>query len=284
MIKHYLLTALRHLKKAKGFSAINIAGFAVGIACCIMLALYVRTELGYDRHHEQVDRIFRLCVRGKTGNDEFVWGASNAVAAKALRDDYPEVAATARIGDVPSSSVQLGDRIFFEDRFLYADDSVFDIFSWRWRLGNRTDAWTSFFLDESLARRLSGMEQSRNIFSAFSYLAVLISSLGLLGMSAYTTEQRTREVGIRKILGCSSLNILILLGRDLLRHILVASAVSLPLAWIVGGLWLRGFPYRAGITVLSFVLPVGLVLAVGLATISFHVLRTAWSDPVRSLR
>lgn len=793
MIKHYLLTALRHLKKTKGFSSINIAGFAAGIACCILLALYVRTELGYDRYHKQAARIYRLGVRGVTGNAEFVWGESNAVAAQALRDNYPEVIATARFGDVPPSSVQFGDKVFFEDRFLYADDSVFDIFSWRWRLGNRTSAltepysivlteslankyfgresplgrtlmfshaesytvrgviadvprlstlrfdalcsfatlyarsarpspilvnwldfnfdtyvllrrasdagalqaklpallekhagplmklrgmkaellvqplrdihlrepgdgallyvyifstvallvlliaclnfmnlstarsaqrarevgvrkvfgsdrrdlvvqflgestltsllsfilglvllytvlpllrpltgvalelrfrdilallpgflglvlvtglvagsypalflsgfrpasvlkgdlrrgtsgarlrsvlvvvqftvslalmvgtgivvrqlhflknkdfgfeprslivlplergtspatverlkksllenpailgaaassalpgrsapfnsklpqgfainqvqnmsdmnadadfiptlgikivagrnfsrehpadpsqsaiinetavrqfgwteavgktivsgdgsrrtvigvvqdfhleplteairplflasapphpfvplryllikissgavtstlewirgrwltempgvaWTSFFLDESLAQRLSGMEQSRNIFSAFSYLAVFISSLGLLGMSAYTTEQRTREVGIRKILGCSSLNILVLLGCDLLRHILLATAVSLPLAWVVAGLWLRGFPYRAGITVPSFVLPVGLVLAIGLATISFHVLRAAWSDPVRSLR
>jgi putative ABC transport system permease protein len=53
MIKHYLLTALRQLKKTKGFSAINISGFAVGIACCILLALYVRTELGFDRYMEQ---------------------------------------------------------------------------------------------------------------------------------------------------------------------------------------------------------------------------------------
>ncbi len=793
MIKHYLLTALRQLKKTRVFSAINISGFAVGIACCILLALYVRTELGYDRYHEQADRIFRLGVRGKTGNDEFVWGASNAVAAKALRDDFPEVAATARIGDVPSSSIQLGDAIFFEDRFLYADASIFDIFSWSWQLGDRTTAltepysivlteslaekyfgpdnplgrtllfnreetytvrgviadvprlstlrfdalcsfitlyarserpspilvqwlsfnfqtyvllrraadagalqnklpdlmdkhagdlmnrlgmrtdlflqplrdihlrkpgdgailyvyvfstvavlvlliaclnfmnlstarsaqrarevgirkvfgsdrrelivqflgesiltsflsfifgltlvytalpllrtltgvalelhfrdiltllpgflglvlltgliagsypalflssfrpasvlrgdlsrgtsgvqmrsvlvvvqftvslvlmigtgvivrqlhylknrdlgfdhrsivvlplqrgtlpasietlktrflenpailaaaassalpgrpailnskvpqgfaqnqvqdmndlnadadfittmgmkivagrnfsrefpgdpsrsviinetaarqfgwteavgktitsldgspqktvigvvrdfhleplteairplflanapahrfvplryllvriapqgmastlewirgrwqtempgiaWTSFFLDESLAQGLSGMEQSRNIFSAFTYLAVLISSLGLLGMSAYTTEQRSREVGIRKILGSSSLNIFIILGRDLLKHILIAAAISVPLAYVIVGRWLMSFPYRAGISASSFVLSAGLVLIIGLATISYHVLRAAWSDPVRSL-
>ncbi|MDH4271465.1 MAG: ABC transporter permease [Candidatus Aminicenantes bacterium] len=793
MIRHYLLTALRHLKKTKGFSAINIAGFAVGIACCILLALYVRIELDYDRYHQQADRIFRLGVRGVTGSAEFVWGDSNAVAAQALRDDYPEVVATARIGDVPPSSVQFGDTVFFEDRFLYADHSIFDIFSWPWRLGDQTAAltepfsvvlteslarkyfgresplgrtllvnrgesytvrgviadaprlsslrfdalcsfatlyarsarpspilvnwldfnfqtyvllrrasdagalqaklpallekhagalmkllgmqvvfflqplrdihlrkpgdgailyvyifstvallvlliaclnfmnlstarsaqrarevgvrkvfgsdrrnlvvqflgestltsflsfllglalvsivlpllrplaglalelpvrvilrllpgflglvlvtgfvagsypaiflsgfrpasvlkgdlrrgssgaqlrsilvvvqftvslvlmigmgivvrqlhflknkdlgfdprsivvlplqkdtppasverlkksllenpailgaaassalpgrsapfnsklpqgfalnqvqnmsdmnadadfiptlgikivagrnfsreypadpsqsvlinetaarqfgwteavgktivsgdtsrrtvigvirdfhlepltetirplflasspahpfvplrhllvkisprdmaptlewirgrwvtempgvaWTSFFLDESLTQRLSGMEQSRNIFSAFTYLAVFISCLGLLGMSAYTTEQRTREVGIRKILGCSSLNIFVLLGRDLLKHILIAAAVSVPLAYVVVGRWLRGFPYRTGISSSSFVLSAGLVLVIGLATISFHVLKAALTDPVRSLR
>ena len=161
MIKHYLLTALRHLKKTKGFSAINIAGFAVGIACCILLALYIRAELGYDRFHAQADRIYRLGVRGMTGKAEFVWGESNAVAAQALRDNYPEVVATARFGEVPPSSVELGDRIFFEGRFLYADDSVFDIFSWRWRLGNRTAALTepySIVLTESLAEKYFGRE------------------------------------------------------------------------------------------------------------------------------
>ena len=60
MIKHYLLTALRQLKKTKGFSAIIISGFAVGIACCILLALYVRTELGYDRYMEQSRRLTTL--------------------------------------------------------------------------------------------------------------------------------------------------------------------------------------------------------------------------------
>jgi putative ABC transport system permease protein len=162
MIKNYFQVALRNLRRHKGYSFINIAGFAVGIACCILLALYVRYELGFDRYHKNADRIFRLGVRGNQGGTQFEWGDSNAVAAQVLRNDYPEVIEVARFGSVPNSSVKHQDRLFYEDDLLYADKTVFDIFSWELLRGdpeNALEAPYSIVLTETMAEKYFGTEE-----------------------------------------------------------------------------------------------------------------------------
>jgi len=161
MIKNYILVALRNLKRHKGYSLINITGFAVGIACCILLALYIKSELSFDRYHRNADRIFRLCIRGNTGGAQFEWGESNAVAAQVLRDDYPEVIDAVRFGDVQSSSVKHKDKLFFEGNLRYADDSVFNIFSWSLLRGDPKTALKvpySIVLTEDMAEKYFGPE------------------------------------------------------------------------------------------------------------------------------
>jgi putative ABC transport system permease protein len=161
MLKNYLLVAIRNLKRHKGYSFINIAGFAVGIACCILLALYVHYELGINRYHQKSDLIFRLGVRGNQGGTQFEWGASNAVAAQVLRDDYPEVIEAARFGFVPSSSVRYQNKLFYEDNLLYADEKVFDIFSWKLLRGDPKSALKaphSIVLTEAMADKYFGTE------------------------------------------------------------------------------------------------------------------------------
>lgn len=162
MLKNYLQIAFRNLKKHKGYSFINITGFAVGIACCILLALYVKFELSFDQYHENAARIYRLCVRGNQGGTQFEWGASNAVAAQVLRDDYPEVVDAVRFGSVPSSSVKFEDKLFYEYDFYYADDSVFNIFSWPLLKGDPDTALkapNSIVLTEDSAAKYFGSEE-----------------------------------------------------------------------------------------------------------------------------
>ncbi|MBN1271137.1 MAG: ABC transporter permease [Candidatus Aminicenantes bacterium] len=163
MLKNVLLLFFRNIKKHKGYSFINIFGFAVGIACCMFLVLYIKSELSFDRYHENADRIFRMGVRGGSGDTQFEWGESNAVIARVLCEEYPEVEQTVRFGTVPDSSVRYENKVFYEGNLRYADPSVFQIFSWKLLQGDPLTALKepySIVLTETLATKYFGKEDS----------------------------------------------------------------------------------------------------------------------------
>lgn len=130
MIKNYLKIALRNFQRHKGYSFINIAGFAIGMACCLLILLYVRHELSYDRHHEDVERVCRIVIDIRTQTANRVFALISPTVAPALKADYPQVEHAAR-AIIPSSSrlVKRKDTFFYEDRFMYADQELFDIFT-----------------------------------------------------------------------------------------------------------------------------------------------------------
>ncbi len=130
MIKNYLKIALRNFQRHKGYSFINIAGFAIGMACCLLILLYVRHELSYDRYHEDVERVCRIVIDIRTQTANRVFALISPTVAPALKSDYPQVEYAAR-AIIPSSSrlVKRKDAFFYEDRFMYADQELFDIFT-----------------------------------------------------------------------------------------------------------------------------------------------------------
>ena len=162
MFKNYLKIAIRNIKRHKGYSFINIAGLAIGMACCILMVVYITSELSFDRYHENADRIYRLCRHANIGGTDITSGDSNAVAASALRDSYPEVVNAARFGRTSRPVVKYQDKQFFESRLFYADDSVFDIFSWPMIKGNpgiALKAPYSIVLTEDMAKKYFGDEE-----------------------------------------------------------------------------------------------------------------------------
>jgi putative ABC transport system permease protein len=116
---------LRH----KGFSFINIAGLAIGLAACIIILLFIVDELSYDRFHEKADRIYRITTAGVFGNNEFAGTYTSAPLAKALLDDYAEVEHATRMMARNNRLVSYEDKSFIENRYFYADSSVFDVFT-----------------------------------------------------------------------------------------------------------------------------------------------------------
>ncbi len=130
MIKNYLKIASRNFQRHKGYSFINIAGFAIGMACCLLILLYVRHELSYDRYHEDVERVCRIVIDIRTQTANRVFALISPTVAPALKADYPQVEHAAR-AIIPSSSrlVKRKDTFFYEDRFMYADQELFDIFT-----------------------------------------------------------------------------------------------------------------------------------------------------------
>jgi putative ABC transport system permease protein len=140
------------------------------------------------------------------------------------------------------------------------------------------------FLDEELDRVYRQDLHFGFLVTLFALLSIAIACMGLLGLAAYTAEQRTKEIGIRKVMGASAVQILVLLSRDVVRLVLVAVVVALPVAWIVMGRWLAQFVYHIEVPPLALVVAVTAVLAIALATVGFQSLKVARLDPARSMR
>ncbi|MCB0665979.1 MAG: ABC transporter permease [Saprospiraceae bacterium] len=141
-----------------------------------------------------------------------------------------------------------------------------------------------FFFDQSFESLHAAEARTAKMIRWFTYLAVFITCLGLFGLSAYTSERRTKEIGIRKILGASLGSILFLMMKEVLLLILLAIVLAVPVAWMVSNNWLENFAYTIDFG-LSYILIAAIsALAIALLTVSYHVLRSALSNPVKTLR
>ncbi|HMJ67862.1 MAG TPA: ABC transporter permease [Cyclobacteriaceae bacterium] len=141
-----------------------------------------------------------------------------------------------------------------------------------------------FFLDDYYNEQYKADQQFGKAFGLFSVLAIFIACLGLFGLSSLMAIQRTKEIGVRKVLGASVGSILTLVGKDLLILIAIAVLVATPIAWYVMSQWLQGFEGRINMGVMTFVMPCAGILLLAAFTISIHTLRAARTNPVKSLR
>lgn len=142
------------------------------------------------------------------------------------------------------------------------------------------------FLDADFDSQYKADEKRSQIFTAFSGLTVVIACLGLLGLAAFTTEQRTKEIGVRKVIGASVRHLVFLVSREFFILVGIGMIVALPFAWYFTGDWLQKFAYRINLANEwpTFVLSALLAFVITLATVGFHVTRAATANPVNSLR
>ncbi|HXB34751.1 MAG TPA: FtsX-like permease family protein, partial [Puia sp.] len=140
------------------------------------------------------------------------------------------------------------------------------------------------FLDEDYDRLYQSEQRTGQLFTFFSALAIFLALLGLFGLAAISTVQRTKEIGIRKVLGANGLNIALLLARNFILLILVALAIATPVAWIASANWLNDFSYRITFPVWTFPLSGLAVLLVAFATVSYHAWRASRVNPAISLK
>lgn len=122
------------------------------------------------------------------------------------------------------------------------------------------------------------------IIAVFTIFALLIACLGLCGLISFIIERRTKEIGIRKVLGSSVFEIITLLIKDFVQWILLANVIAWPIAWYVMNMWLQNFAYKTNISLWEFVLAGGIALVIALATIGFQTIKVAMANPVESLR
>lgn len=141
-----------------------------------------------------------------------------------------------------------------------------------------------FFSDDSYNMQYKSEQRFANLFSCFAAIAIIISCLGLLGLSAFNTTQRTKEIGIRKVLGASVTNITGLLAKEFILLVLIAFVIAVPISWYCMHQWLQDFAYRTSIQWWVFIVAGFGVLLISLITVSFQSIKAAIANPVKSLR
>ncbi|KAA5542854.1 ABC transporter permease [Adhaeribacter rhizoryzae] len=140
------------------------------------------------------------------------------------------------------------------------------------------------FLDESFGRLYEAEQKQGLLFTIFAGIAILIACLGLFGLASFATEQRTKEIGIRKVLGASVSGIVAMLSKDFLKLVLLANIIAWPLSWYGMHRWLQDFAYRTNISWWIFGVATVLALVVALLTVSFHAAKAAVANPVKALK
>lgn len=140
------------------------------------------------------------------------------------------------------------------------------------------------FLDEQLQGSYEAERKFSKIFLFFSILSLVIACLGLYGLTAYTTFQKTKEIGIRKVLGASVRGIVMMLSKEFFKLFILAVLVSLPVSWMIMNRWLENFAYHVDLSWWMFSLPSLLVVAVAFASVSAHVIKAALANPVKSIK
>jgi putative ABC transport system permease protein len=141
-----------------------------------------------------------------------------------------------------------------------------------------------YFIDERFDQLYKSEEKLGRIFGYFAFLSVLIGCLGLFGLASYSAEQRTKEIGIRKVLGASASGIAFLLSKEFTRWVLLANVIAWPAAYWIMSRWLQNFAYRTGIGPGIFFLAGGLAWAIAFLTISYQAIRASLADPVIALK
>ncbi|HZY38808.1 MAG TPA: FtsX-like permease family protein, partial [Mucilaginibacter sp.] len=154
----------------------------------------------------------------------------------------------------------------------------------KWERYNSGAPFNYSFLDQQFALLYGAEQRVGNIFTSFSIIAIIIACLGLFGLAAFMIRQRVKEIGIRKVLGASSVSITTMLSKEFLQLILIAALISFPITWYAMNKWLQDFAYRTTIHWWVFVLAGVIALLVAAITISFQSIKAALANPVKSLR
>jgi len=141
-----------------------------------------------------------------------------------------------------------------------------------------------YFHDDFFNRQYQSDQRFGRLFSLFAMLAIIIACLGLWGLASFTSAQKVREIGIRKVLGASSIAIVELLSMQFLKLLLLACIVALPVVWIVSDKWLGNFAFRINLSYAVFLFPSMVLLILGMATVSIHTIRAAMANPAQSIR
>jgi putative ABC transport system permease protein len=153
-----------------------------------------------------------------------------------------------------------------------------------WKQYSTSEPFEYSFLDESFDRLFRAEQRMGKLFSVFSGLAIFIASLGLFALAAFTSEQRTKEIGIRKSMGASVFSLTVLLSKEFTKLVVIAFIPAAILAWYISDTWLNGFAYRVNISPVVFVLSGLAAIVIAWLTVSYQSIKAAAANPVDSLR
>jgi len=154
----------------------------------------------------------------------------------------------------------------------------------RWAGFKTEEPFEYAFIDELYNKTYEAEQKTGRILNIFAVLTILVACLGLFGLATYTAEQRTREIGIRKVLGASVSQVSTMLSKEFLKLVLIACIIAFPLSWFIMNKWLQDFVYRINISWSVFVIAAVAALSIALLTVSYQAIKAAVANPVKSLR
>jgi putative ABC transport system permease protein len=154
----------------------------------------------------------------------------------------------------------------------------------KWKALRPDEPFEYTFLNEDFQKNYQAEARTSRIVTTFTIISILISCLGLFGLAAFAAQQRTKEIGVRKVLGASVTNIVGLLAKDFLKLVLIAILIASPIAWYAMNKWLQGFAYKIDIPLWVFLVAGGLAILIAFITVSFQSIKAALMNPVKSLR
>jgi len=153
-----------------------------------------------------------------------------------------------------------------------------------WNTFNPGYPFEYYFLDETFERTYQSEEKLQSLFNYFSLLSIFISCLGLFGLASFAAERRTKEIGVRKVLGASISNIILLLSNEFTKWVLFANLIAWPIAYIAMSIWLQNFAYRTSIGIWVFILSGAAAMIIALLTVSYQSIKASTANPVEALR
>jgi putative ABC transport system permease protein len=154
----------------------------------------------------------------------------------------------------------------------------------QWDAFNTDEPFTYTFMDDLYNKTYAAEQKTGTILNIFSVLIIFVACLGLFGLATYTAEQRTKEIGIRKVLGASIGQVTQMLSKEFLKLVLIASLIAFPAAWWAMNKWLQSFAYRITISWWVFFVAAFAALLIAVITVSFQSIKAAIANPVKSLR
>ena len=154
----------------------------------------------------------------------------------------------------------------------------------QWISYNAKGPFSYAFTDDKFEAAYNSEKRTGTIFTSFALISIIVASLGLFGLSAFSTAQRTKEIGVRKVLGANISQVVVLLSKEFIYMVLIAFAIAVPLTWFAMHRWLEEFAYRINISWITFVLSGCIALLIAFITVSFQAVKAAMLNPVKSLR
>jgi len=154
----------------------------------------------------------------------------------------------------------------------------------KWKAFNPDKPISFTFVDDQLRSQYKSETKRSELFTSFAILSIIVSCMGLFGLSAFSAQRRTKEVGVRKVLGASVYQIVRMLAREYVLLIVVANIIAMPIAWYFSQQWLANFAYRIEVSPVVFILSIVLTLAIALITISYQAIKAAMINPIETLK
>jgi putative ABC transport system permease protein len=254
---------------------------------------FTAMDLPGNTSKDSTQPLYRF-ILNETASRKLGWTPEEAIGKRVSKGQAGIVTGVVRDFNFTSMREPIGPLIIFPDtgyvRYMLVRlngaqlPAQLDRMQAAWRSIIPDRPFSYHFLDEDYDRLYQAEQRTGQLFTLFSALAIFLALLGLFGLAAISTVQRTKEIGIRKVLGADTANIALLLARNFMLLILVAFGIATPIAWIVSVNWLNNFSYRISLPVWTFPLACLAVLLVAFATVSFHAWRASRTNPAISLK